>query len=80
MPLTREQQTSLDGKSIDWKRLQYVEPAETLDAVAGPGGLLVDTRVAAVYDQGHYPGAAHAREQEQLLALPKDQSLFLYCT
>lgn len=80
MPLTQEQLTSLEGKTIDWRRVPYVEASDTLDALRGPEALVVDTRVAGQFEGGHYPGAVHARERDQLLALPRERALYLYCT
>lgn len=80
MPLTEQQQKSLETKRIEWRRVHYVEAQEVLEALDRPGAMVVDTRGGATYQAGHFPGARHGREEDQLKGLPRDADLYLYCT
>ena len=78
--LKDEQQQSLSSKGVDWRRVAYVEAADVLDALRRGGALVVDARRTDVYIQSHFTGAIGARSREELLELPRDWELFLYCT
>ena len=80
MPLSQQQLTSLAGKGIDVSLIKYDDADDVLDALRTSTATLVDTRHHEHYEAGHFPGAVYAREKDQLLGLPKDQSLYLYCT
>lgn len=43
-------------------------------------GLILDVRDPVQYEAGHYPGAWRASSEAELLVLPKDRELYLYCT
>ena len=78
--LTDEQRRSLDWKGVDWRRVTYVEGADVLDALRRGGALVVDVRRTEHYIQSHFTGAVAARSREELIELPRDYELFLYCT
>jgi len=78
--LTDEQKRSLDTKGVDWHRVTYVEGADVLNALRRGGALVVDVRRTEYYIQSHFTGAVAARGRDELLELPRDWELFLYCT
>jgi len=79
MPLTVEQKTSLEGKGTDWRRIDYVEPDEAIDAFSR-GALLVDTRTPEAFEAWRFTGSVNRRGKEAHLTLPRDRSIYLFCT
>ncbi|MBM2809719.1 MAG: Rhodanese-like domain [Chloroflexi bacterium] len=79
MPLTAEQRLNLDRKGVNWRRLDYAEASDVLDALDRGKSLVVDTRDVRHYVSNHFPGAVSARGYDALLALPKEPALYLYC-
>jgi len=78
--LTEEQQRSLERKGIHWDRVSFADAADVLDALDRGEALVVDARRPEIFAIGHFPGAVNARGEEALLALSRDQALYLYCT
>jgi rhodanese-related sulfurtransferase len=74
-----ERKRALEAKGIDWRRLVFVEPSDVFDALKRGGALVVDTRRAEYYIMGHFNGAVQARGRDELIELPRDYELFVYC-
>ncbi len=60
--------------------MRMAAAAEAMSAEAFGTGKIVDVRDPEKYAEGHYPGAWRASSDAELLALPRDRLLFLYCT
>src|SRR5688572_20471906 len=51
-----------------------------LSVINHSSGLVVDTRGPQDFERRHYPDAVNARTRQELLRLPKDRPLIVYCT
>lgn len=60
--------------------MMFLNREETLAKLENFECLLVDVRNPAQYKHRHYPGAINAREDHEILALPKDPLIIVYCT
>jgi hypothetical protein len=80
MSLTVEQRLSLDRKNVNWRRVDFVEPSDVLEALRDGNALVVDARAVPNFERDRFPGSVSARGYDALLALPKERALYLYCT
>jgi len=73
-------------RAADYPGVRLITLEETEDLWAGGAAVVLDARAAGLFGQGHVPGARNVPTAgtgevlpEEILALPKDGALVVYC-